>query len=73
MKRVGDLFPHIVAWTNLLQAARKARRGKRFRPNVARFEFDQEWELLRLRRELVNGTYRPGQYRGGPTGRSAIC
>lgn len=46
-----------------MRAARKARRGKRDRAAVRRFEFDQEYMLLRLARELEDGTYRPGAFR----------
>ena len=53
MKRVGHLFDNLVSWQNLLLAARRARRGKRFRPNVARFEYELEMELLRLREERM--------------------
>ena len=62
MKRYGGLWERVVSWENLLLAARKARRGKRDRPSVRRFEFDAEAELLRLQGELVEGTYRPGQF-----------
>lgn len=63
MKRAGHLFDRIVSWPNLVEASLRARRGKRFRPNVAAFEFNQEYELLRIQHELASGTYRPGPYR----------
>lgn len=63
MKRAGHLFDNLVSWPNLARAASRARRGKRFRPNVAAFEFDVESELLRIRRELRDGSYRPGPFR----------
>ena len=63
MKRFNGLWDSIVAWPNLLTAARKARRGKRDRPCVRRFEFDQEAEVLKLHRELGDGSYRPGEFR----------
>ena len=47
----------------LCDAARRAALGKRRQPNVARFLMDLEPELLRLRRELVAGAWRPGRYR----------
>jgi len=62
MKRWGDLWPAVVSWPNLVLAARKARRGKRDREVVQRFEFNQERELLRLRRELEGNDYRPGPF-----------
>jgi hypothetical protein len=62
MKRYGGQWPQVVSWPNLLLAARKARRGKRDRDVVQRFEFHQERELLRLQRELLDGSYRPGPF-----------
>lgn len=44
-------------------AARRARRGKRFKPNVLLFEDRREEELRLLQKELRSGTYRPGPYR----------
>ncbi len=46
-----------MSFPNLLRAARKARRGKRDRPDVAAFEYDAERELLRIRDELLSGAY----------------
>jgi hypothetical protein len=34
MKRYGNLYPQIIEFENLLLAARKAQKGKRFRDNV---------------------------------------
>jgi len=63
MKRLGGLWPQVVAFDNLLLAFRKARRGKRRRPPVAAFELNLEKELLTLQRELAAGDYWPGEYR----------
>src|SRR5947208_9113722 len=62
MKRYGNLWPELISFPNLLRAARKAARGKRFRPNVAAFHFHLEAELWRPHAELANHTYRPGPY-----------
>ena len=51
MKRYGGLWEPLLAWENFLLAARKARRGKRDRLAVRRFEFDQERELLVVRKD----------------------
>lgn len=59
MKRYGNLFEEIVSFKNLLTAAKKAFRGKKDKTRVARFYFDMEKELLRLREELLNKTYKP--------------
>ena len=63
MKRVGNLWPRLVRFENLLAAASQAQRGKRFRRAVARFNFRLEPELFRLQEELTAKTYRPGAFR----------
>ena len=71
VKRYGDLWPRVVSWANLVHAARKARRGKRDRGVVLRFDFALERELLQFQRELVAGEYRPVRSRRtGSPGRS---
>lgn len=62
MKRHGGLFDRIASFDNLFLASRKARKGKRFKDNVLRFESNIESELLHLREELLSGAYRPGSY-----------
>ncbi len=59
----NNLFPQIAAFENLHAAWEAARRGKRRRPDVARFERLLEPNLLRLERQLLDGSYRPGRYR----------
>jgi retron-type reverse transcriptase len=63
MKRHGNLWDQVVGFEALLHAAEEARRGKRFRPAVAAFHFDQERALWKLHEELTTKTYRPGPYR----------
>ncbi|MFZ9739987.1 MAG: reverse transcriptase domain-containing protein [Prochlorotrichaceae cyanobacterium] len=63
MKRYGRLWAQITAFENLLQAAKQAQRGKRFRENVLAFNDNLEGELLQLQRELTTQTYCPGSYR----------
>ena len=60
---MGTLFERVASFPNLLQAARLASRGKRFRPNVAAFALDLESQLHQLQHELVSRSYRPGPYR----------
>jgi len=62
VKRYGGLWEKVIAWENLRLAGRKARRGKRDRAGVQHFEFDLEKNLLALRLELAEGTYRPGPF-----------
>lgn len=63
MKRIGAIFDEIVSFENLFHAWRKARRGKRNRPDVASFALNLESELLALQRELDSGESCPGEYR----------
>jgi retron-type reverse transcriptase len=63
MKRIGGLWPRIISFENLLAAAHSAAKGKRKRPDVARFLLNLEPELHKLREELAAGTYQPGEYR----------
>ncbi|MBF6591533.1 MAG: RNA-dependent DNA polymerase [Ktedonobacterales bacterium] len=63
VKRAYDLYPQVCAFHNLVWAERTAARGKRGRPDIARFEYRLEDELLGLRDELRQQTYRPGPYR----------
>ena len=63
MKRHGHLWEQVISFEALLHAAEQARKGKRFRPAVAAFHFDQERALWKLHEELTTKTYRPGAYR----------
>jgi len=63
MKRLGNLWPQIIDFDNLICAAHQAQQGKRYRPNVLAFNYNLDQELLRLQRELTEKTYRPGGYR----------
>jgi len=63
MKRHGNLWPQVTDFANILNAARQAQRGKRFRDNVLAFNFNLEAELLNIQEELQHKTYQPGAYR----------
>lgn len=63
MKRTGSLIEPIAAFENLLEASNKARRGKRNRADVADFHFNLEENLFDLRRQILEETYEPGEYR----------
>ncbi len=63
MKRTGNLWARLTSWENLTEAARIAARGKRRRPDVARFLHEMESNLCTLQRELEEGTYRTAGYR----------
>jgi len=59
---MSETFDRLCAWENLLQAQRKAARGKRGQAAAARFEFALADRLLELRHELETGQYHPGGY-----------
>lgn len=63
MKRVGNLWPELTSWTNLMESAHAAARGKRRRPDVARFLLNLEPKVGTIQRALLNGTWAPGSYR----------
>ena len=58
-----DLFGNIANFQALTAAAKKAVRGKRKKPGPAAFMADLETEVLRLERELLDGTYKTGRYK----------
>jgi retron-type reverse transcriptase len=62
MRRLGFLFDQVLEWENLLEATRRAARGKRTRSPVARFLGELEPQLLALQDELRRGLWRPGPY-----------
>jgi retron-type reverse transcriptase len=62
MKTHNRFFQKVCSFENLLSAARKAQRGKRFQDQVSAFNFHLERELYQLQTELQTQTYRPGPY-----------
>ena len=62
MKTWKHLYRAVCEWDNLDLAYGKARLGKRSRPPAAAFEYALESNLVELRRELLDKTYRPGRY-----------
>ena len=62
IKTYKNLYPQVHGFDNLYSAYRAARRGKRHKQQVFRFEWAYEDELLRLREELAAQTYWPGAY-----------
>lgn len=61
-RRAEGLFGRIASFAALREAATRAVRGKRRAPGAAAFMARLEPELLRLERELRDGTWRPGNY-----------
>jgi len=63
LKRHGDLFGKVVEFGNLHRAFRLAARGKSSQPEVIRFRYDLERNLIELRSRLLDGDYEFGPYR----------
>jgi len=63
MKTYRNLFQQIVSIENLLLAARKAEKNKRYKGNTAHFNMFLEGNLLQLQNELETKKYKPGKYR----------
>lgn len=62
-KTCSYIFDQIASFDALHAAYVRARRGKRQRPEVTRFEQNLEGNLIQLQNELVWGEYRTGRYR----------
>lgn len=60
--RADGLFERIATFEALCAAARRAVAGKRRKPVPAAFHANLETEVLRLERQLRDGTWRPGRY-----------
>lgn len=56
------MFDQIANFQALCDAAQKAAKGKRRKPGVAAFLANLEPNVLRLERELQEGSWRPGRY-----------
>jgi retron-type reverse transcriptase len=63
VKTHKHLYSSIVDFDTLFAAWRRARRGKRYKPNVAAFERRLDDELTLLNRELVAEQWEPGGFR----------
>ena len=61
-KTYKNLYSHIADFENLHAAYLKARRNKRFKPDVLRFSANLEANLVALREELLDKTYCTGEY-----------
>jgi hypothetical protein len=62
MKRVGNLWPAVLARENLVDAFHKAARGKRRKIEVQRFSRDLDGELTRMREQLLDRSFETGHF-----------
>lgn len=58
-----NLWPQILAWDNLVLAAKEASRHKRYFPEIMRFNANLEENLLAIRDRLASGQWTPGHFR----------
>ncbi|MDZ8080024.1 MAG: RNA-directed DNA polymerase [Nostoc sp. DcaGUA01] len=63
MKRTGNIYRQITHFANLVLAAHQAQKGKRFRENILKFNYNLEAELAKIKTELELKTYQPGRYK----------
>jgi retron-type reverse transcriptase len=63
MRTYKHLYPLLLDFDNLYASWRKARRGKRYKPNVASVERSLDDALTLLQRELASETWQPGGFR----------
>lgn len=61
-KTIRNKYDEAATFNKLLEAHKKARRGKREKKKVIQFELILEDELLNLEKELRSGTYKHGKY-----------
>lgn len=62
MKRIGNIYPKIVATDNIRKSILFASRGKKDRKSVKKINDDIEYYTLQLQKMLVNKTYKPSPY-----------
>ncbi|UCD83479.1 MAG: RNA-dependent DNA polymerase [Deltaproteobacteria bacterium] len=62
-KTFKNIYPKITDFQNLLLAARRAQKGKRYRESTLIFNFDLEANLFRLQEQLKSKTYKHGPYK----------
>lgn len=63
MRSLKNLHGEICVFERLYVSHKRARRGKREKTEVVRFELEQNANLDRIKRSLITGEYRPGRYR----------
>ena len=57
------MFEQIISFKNLLNAYRKAAKVKKNRLYVQEYDYNLEFNLLTLQKQLRNGTYQWGEYK----------
>ena len=63
MKRKNNLFLKVIDFENILLAYKKSLKGSGYNKETEKFYFNSEKELIRLIKEIKEGTYYPEKYR----------
>lgn len=63
MKTLKNIFDSIASFENLCLAFKGAKKGKAYKKYVLLFNLKKEKNLLRIQKELTEGTYKHGAYR----------
>ena len=63
VKTYKNLYESVCSFENLFEAYLKARRRKRYRQDVLEFSYNLEENLIEIKQELENQTYKHGSYR----------
>ena len=58
-----DIWERFVDWDNLFLAAKNAAKGKHYKPEIVRYNYSLESNLVELQNRLINGTWYPGPFR----------
>ncbi len=62
-KTIRNVYDKAISFDKILMAHKKARKGKREKKEVIKFEMNLEGEILRLEEELRYGRYKPQKYK----------
>jgi len=62
-KTYKDIYPNVYSFESLYEGYLRARKGKRYRPEVLRFTKCLEENLIHLQNELIWKMYKTGRYR----------
>jgi len=63
MKSYNNLFEKIVSFENIHLGYLKARKGKRYKKDILSFSFNLEENLISIKNDLNDGTYKHGEYK----------
>jgi RNA-directed DNA polymerase len=62
IRNKANLFEQVTSFSNLLEAVRKAAKGKRLKTDLSKFMGNREEALINLQAELRDQTWRPGGF-----------